>query len=346
MENPQQDGRATSQQSSQTEPRRAEASGIAISALVLAILAPLVGLVLALIARSSARKAGLTPSGVATAALIVSGVLTGLGLVAAAVAILITVTALNQLSSGQLGSDQSSAQPWQSQTQVTLSIVSQGDASLDEGERLVVEEIVNDRLRLVGLTPDGVYFTEPGRVHVTFDETADEASIEEAVMALQADLDIEFRPVLAVGPCDTSTTGSGAAEEAQLCDEEQTTGFLLGPAEATGDGLADVRAFEITSSNDVSTGQWAVLLSFDSGGTSAIADLTTRLSTAAPPMNQLAITFDGQVLSAPVVNSAVTDGQLQISGDFDREGAESLARQFRFALEDVSFQVESATVLN
>ena len=39
--------------------------------------------------------------------------------------------------------------------------------------------------------------------------------------------------------------------------------------------------------------------------------------------------MDDMLLSAPTVNSAITDGKAIISGDFDNESAETLAAQIR-----------------
>ena len=44
---------------------------------------------------------------------------------------------------------------------------------------------------------------------------------------------------------------------------------------------------------------------------------------------QLAIVYDGEIVSAPVVNEAITGGQCQITGDFTLEEAQSLASTIR-----------------
>ena len=55
------------------------------------------------------------------------------------------------------------------------------------------------------------------------------------------------------------------------------------------------------------------------------ADVTGRLSSVQPPLNQLAIVLNGAVVSAPAVNERITGGELQISGAFTQEEAEALA---------------------
>ncbi len=70
-----------------------------------------------------------------------------------------------------------------------------------------------------------------------------------------------------------------------------------------------------------------VSIDFDSDGKQQFADLTSTLA----PRNsqerggQLAIVLDGKLQSAPVVNEPITGGSAQITGNFSRREAESLA---------------------
>ena len=65
--------------------------GLDIAALIFAIVVPPIGLVLALVARSSARGQGRRSSGVLTAALTVSIVLTGVGLLLAIIFVVLAI---------------------------------------------------------------------------------------------------------------------------------------------------------------------------------------------------------------------------------------------------------------
>lgn len=67
-------------------------------------------------------------------------------------------------------------------------------------------------------------------------------------------------------------------------------------------------------------GQVVVRLQFDEEGTKLFADLTT-----ANQGKQIAIFLDGEVLSAPTVQNAITDGQAVISGNFTADTAKDLA---------------------
>ena len=70
--------------------------------------------------------------------------------------------------------------------------------------------------------------------------------------------------------------------------------------------------------------QVVVTLDFDSEGTKKFAD-----ATQANLNKRISIYMDDMLLSAPTVNSAITDGKAIISGDFDNESAETLAAQIR-----------------
>lgn len=61
-------------------------------------------------------------------------------------------------------------------------------------------------------------------------------------------------------------------------------------------------------------------------GTAKFAEAT---ASAYQKGETLGIYYDGEIVSAPLVNAAITDGNAQISGNFDREEAEKLASTIR-----------------
>jgi preprotein translocase subunit SecD len=87
--------------------------------------------------------------------------------------------------------------------------------------------------------------------------------------------------------------------------------------------------------------QWAVDLTFDSTARDTFADVTREIVNATSPITgqqkQFAIVLDGQVLSAPVVNGVIPNGQAQITGDFDQESAQSLANSLRYGALPLTF---------
>lgn len=72
--------------------------------------------------------------------------------------------------------------------------------------------------------------------------------------------------------------------------------------------------------------QFAVSLTFTPEGTKKFAEATTAAHNA---KETIAIYYDGQIVSAPNVNDAITNGQAQITGNFTYEEAEKLASTIR-----------------
>src|SRR5690606_4876032 len=76
-------------------------------------------------------------------------------------------------------------------------------------------------------------------------------------------------------------------------------------------------------------------------GTRTFREITTRLLNLESPRNQFAMVLDGLVISAPRVNVVIPDGNAEISGDFDRDSAGTLARQLNFGSLPLTFEVQS-----
>ena len=85
---------------------------------------------------------------------------------------------------------------------------------------------------------------------------------------------------------------------------------------------------------------YVVSLDFDGGGTDAFSKISEALvcpSGTVPPCRQFAVVLDGQVLSAPTMNSLITNGQAQIEGNFTQASAKSLATSLKYGALPVSF---------
>ena len=87
--------------------------------------------------------------------------------------------------------------------------------------------------------------------------------------------------------------------------------------------------------------QWAVDLTFDKTARETFAEVTREIVNATSPITgqqkQFAIVLDGQVLSAPVVNGVIPNGQAQITGDFNQESAQSLANSLKYGALPLTF---------
>ncbi|GAB3165060.1 hypothetical protein GCM10027059_22180 [Myceligenerans halotolerans] len=122
------------------------------------------------------------------------------------------------------------------------------------------------------------------------------------------------------------------------CDEAGTIKYLLGPVEIDG-----ATVVEASASYPPETATWVINLQFDEAGTTAFGEITERLQQEAIPRNQVAITVDGVVLSAPTIPPGVviTTGAAEISGSFTRESAEALAGQLATGPLPFPFEVQS-----
>ncbi len=87
---------------------------------------------------------------------------------------------------------------------------------------------------------------------------------------------------------------------------------------------------------------YAVNISLDSAGTQAFADATRDL---APTNGQIVIILDGQIQSAPAVQSEITGGQVSITGNYTLEEAQSLQTVLESGSLPVSFQYEQSQVV-
>ena len=111
--------------------------------------------------------------------------------------------------------------------------------------------------------------------------------------------------------------------------------YLLSAAMIEGNQL-DSAAAQIPQ-NSVN---YVVSLDFDGDGTDAFSKISEALvcpSGTVPPCRQFAVVLDGQVLSAPTMNSLITNGQAQIEGNFTQASAKSLATSLKYGALPVSF---------
>ncbi len=162
------------------------------------------------------------------------------------------------------------------------------------------------------------------------DAKAEDHSVESGTSSAP----VQFRRVLESSDAPTSTTDAtpattplprdcsgvpsrqpDATAEAVVCDDHDVA-YRLAPAEVSG-GVDDAKA---TSGP---TGGWLVALELDDAATTGLAALTTSL---VGTETRMAVVADGKVLVAPVVQSVITDGKLQLAGDFTRAEAERLAQ--------------------
>jgi protein-export membrane protein SecD len=155
---------------------------------------------------------------------------------------------------------------------------------------------------------------------------------------------LEERQVLEIVPTsDPRPVTCGTAEErdTKACDPQALANkqvvylgaagnntvakYVLGPVVISGDNFEKASAGLPQSQFGVS--QWTVTFQLDSDGSKKFADATTKAVSSPTPLNQIAIVVDRVVISAPVVQGAITGGSGEITGDFSEQEAKDLATQ-------------------
>ena len=97
--------------------------------------------------------------------------------------------------------------------------------------------------------------------------------------------------------------------------------YKLGKVELDGSNVTDVKPGQSPDGS-----YWYVGLTLDGEGTRLFSALTQDLAGKTSPHNQLAILVRDQVVSAPVVMTPITGGNVQVSGsNFTQQDVENLA---------------------
>ncbi|MFF9351085.1 protein translocase subunit SecD [Streptomyces sp. NPDC014734] len=168
--------------------------------------------------------------------------------------------------------------------------------------------------------------------------TAPSAPAEDAAAAkLQKDF--------AALDCSSNASRSKAAQGAKpadsvvACSSEGDAKYILGPAEVSGTEVDSAKA-----GFDQQRGMWIVQMEFTKQGSKQFQTITKKLSAQPSPQNQFAIALDGEVVSAPQVNSTLS-GSAEISGSFTQQSAEDLANVLSYGALPLSFKEQSATTV-
>ncbi|MFI0733189.1 SecDF P1 head subdomain-containing protein [Streptomyces sp. NPDC021225] len=140
--------------------------------------------------------------------------------------------------------------------------------------------------------------------------------------------------LLPVTRADPSPCPSGATDAYTDPPTEQTG--ATGQAEQAGQsclhvdpdaGMTVRRTKSVKASLDQQYSQGFIVdIDLDSADAARFGELTGKVARRQSPRNRIAMVRGGKLLSAPSVASAITGGKVQISGSFDRDKAEQLAR--------------------
>ena len=139
-----------------------------------------------------------------------------------------------------------------------------------------------------------------------------------------------------------------AKDQTVSCDASGNK-YVLGPAVVQGTEISSVDA-----ALDTSTGQWVVNITLNGAGASAFGTLTSNQYQKYFPdstsneddavLDQIGITLDGDVSSAPETNGALTSGSFQITGPqpngFSQAQATQLQNVLKFGSLPLTFQLQ------
>lgn len=198
---------------------------------------------------------------------------------------------------------------------VDVTFVPAGDVDATDAQMQAAQTVINDRLVGLGITDYESYVdANKDRIIVRFPWKSDES---------------DFDPQQAIN--EIGTTAEMVFREGSSADGE----VIL-----TGDQV------ESATPGYDSTNGYVVQLSFTSEGAEAFAEATTRLYADG---GTISIWLDDENISTATVNSAITDGNAIIEGNFTAEEVETLANQINsgalpFALEAESFSTISPTL--
>ncbi|MFE2016754.1 protein translocase subunit SecD [Streptomyces sp. NPDC059499] len=156
-----------------------------------------------------------------------------------------------------------------------------------------------------------------------------------------AALEKKFTALDCTDPEARVAAGVGVKPEdpAVACSSEGDAKYLLGPAEVSGTDVDDAKA-----QFDQQRGIWLVSMEFTDKGSKKFQTITKKLSAQQSPMNQFAISLDGEVVSAPQVNETLS-GSAEISGSFTQQSAEDLANVLSYGALPLSFSEDTVTTV-
>ncbi|MHC9044012.1 SecDF P1 head subdomain-containing protein [Microbacterium saperdae] len=318
-------------------------SGLSIVSLFLAVLIPVVGLVLGIVARVQAKRVG-SPTAIATVAVAVGAVLSVIWTVVIALIVWGGLTLFTQESPS--GEAVEIPVP-DSAKSVVLELTAEGD--LDAETLAAAQGVVERHATQAGMDVLAVTATEGDSLVVSFDEDTTDALITQFGQSLSAPPANGFSQVFAVVPgsggqvegydemtpsCTDLPFGSARWNELTVvCDDTDETQYLFaGEPRVPGSDIA-----EVTQSGDI----LAVTLTSDAAA--EFEEWTGQLAAQADG-GQIAIVDVNGVLSAPVVRGVIAGGEFQISGggpDFD---IQETAERLRVLGAGLTFSVAGAKV--
>ncbi len=155
-----------------------------------------------------------------------------------------------------------------------------------------------------------------------------------------------FETTSCVPPVTEAPTNADPTKPVISCQLDSGAKYILGPVEVPGKDISDANYGLQQGAQGATTNQWSVNLKFNSDGATKFREVTSRLNgflQANPqdPRAQFAIVLDGRVISAPVSQAVISDGNSSITGNFTEASAKSLADKLKFGALPISFDIQS-----
>lgn len=230
--------------------------------------------------------------------------------------------------------------------------VEEGDPSSDEAEQTEDENRGGTRLSGADDASETVAPGVPGDDAGTTDDATTTAPVEEelpedpsSLAQITPELQEQFTALDCAAEDVASQVASANLDTPTVaCDAEGTEKYILGPVELTGGSITDATASAETVQGGTVTGRWQVVLSFDTEGGQTFSAVTSRLFgyPQDSAQNRFAMVLDSAVISAPSVNSVISNGVATITGSFTPEEAQTLANQLKFGALPLSFEVQTS----
>lgn len=160
-----------------------------------------------------------------------------------------------------------------------------------------------------------------------------------------AKLQAQYATLNCTKPAERANAGTGAkpGEPTVACGQIDKVWYkyILGPAAVDGTEVKKAQAIFDTQG----ASGWQVQMKFSSSGSKKFADITGQLAKNQSPQNEFGIVLDGQVVSSPFVQNAITGGQAEISGSFTQQEAQNLANMLSYGALPLSFKEETVTTV-
>ncbi len=178
-------------------------------------------------------------------------------------------------------------------------------------------EMIEQRLRNIGIKQAGIQPDEPDRIRVLLPDVNDP---ERVVAAFAKKVQVSIRLVdVSMAAEDALRNGPPEGSEVLYGFKDKKPYLVLKESALDGDDIADAApGFAPGTKTPVAS------FRFNARGTRRLAHVTAE-NVGRP----FAIVLEDKVLSAPVIREPITGGTAQISGDFTLEEANSIAMMLR-----------------